>query len=282
MKKWIKLIQAGISGKLNEATNKYDFTVDFNNNSSEDVIQFIEPYFFESSINDDVFWFGYKFNDGVDSKLRKEFIEFMKDVKTEIWDDPEDEWSETYFEQGGISESDLNTMIIRSLKNAGLQNYDIDLIVCPESKGKLVSEIVKCTSNYLSTNRTIPSEILVKSDPSDIKFDIEKCLDDIEDNKIRVPHYVDEPYLKEIEHKIKTADRFSMRKLVYPPVLRKYVTGIFRIPLLKPLETAESILVIDDFKTSGTTIQQMVSSIRKVNPETIIYIFTLFGKTGKL
>ena len=282
MKRYLKPIFFGINPKLNEETNKYEFTLDFDDNQYNDVVQFIEPYFFESKIDDDVFYFGYKFNDGVDSKLRKEFIEFMKDVKYEQWEDPEDEWSETYFESGGIKEPELKRMVIRSVNNIGLSKFDIDVIVYPQSYGNLVSSIAKCLTDYLSVGRKIPSESLVKAAPSEISFNVDKCWEGIQSNEIRVPSYVDYAYLLNIREKIANAERFSMRKLVHPPVLRKYVEGIFRPPIFKPIESADTVLIVDDFKTTGTTIKQIVDAIRSFNPDAVIYIFTLFGKTGKL
>ena len=102
MKKLIrKSITCGINPKRDSESNNYTFDINFDNNAPNDVVQFIEPFYQESRIDDDVFWFGYKFNDGVDSDLRKAFIAFMKDVKKERWVDPEDEWSDIYFEEGG-------------------------------------------------------------------------------------------------------------------------------------------------------------------------------------
>lgn len=275
-------ITCGINPRYNEETKEYTFDIDFDENQDSDVIQFLEPYYFESKLDGDVFWFGYKFNDGVDSKLRKAFINFMKDVGYEKWVDPEDEWSETYFDSNGISESDLRTMIIQSVNHIGLRNYDIDLIVSPESAGRLTNSISRCLQDYLNIGRKIDYQQLIKAAPSEIRFNIEKCLKDIEEGNIKVPSYVDEAYLKKIEHRIKTADRFSMRQLVHPPVLRMYVDGIFKAPVMKPLESAESILIVDDFKTSGTTIRQMIKTIRTFNTDNVIYVYTLFGKTGKL
>ena len=73
----LRPIYAGINGKLDPATNKYKFSVDFDNNQADDVIQFIEPYFQRSEIDGSTYWFGYTFNDGQSNPRRDEFIDLF-------------------------------------------------------------------------------------------------------------------------------------------------------------------------------------------------------------
>ena len=81
MKRYLRPVYTGISGKLDKESNKYKFVVDFENNSEDDVIKFVEPYFHQSAIDDNVYWFGYSFNDGQANPRRDEFIEFLKIIR---------------------------------------------------------------------------------------------------------------------------------------------------------------------------------------------------------
>ena len=158
-------IYAGISGKLDTVSNKYKFKVDFDKNSNDDVIKFIEPYFCQSTIDDNTYWFGYSFNDGQPNPRRDEFIEFLKTVQPEKLIDPDDEWSGFDYDDEHITESDLNTMILRSMSRLHLDKYSVDIIVYPESKsGNLVKMIAKCISRFLSNVREVNAAEAVKAE----------------------------------------------------------------------------------------------------------------------
>ena len=74
------------------------------------------------------------------------------------------------------------------------------------------------------------------------------------------------------------APTFSLRKYIKPTVLRNYVTNFYKIAKNNDLiESAETVLVVDDFGTTGTTIREIIRNIRDINPTCEIYIFTLMG-----
>ena len=56
MKRVLKNIYCGISGQPKSDGSGFDFSVDFDENSAEDIIQFIEPYFTQSTYKDNVYW----------------------------------------------------------------------------------------------------------------------------------------------------------------------------------------------------------------------------------
>ena len=156
MKKLIRNIYAGISG-YKDKDNSYQIKVDFDKNSNQDIIQFLQPY--RTKLGDHIYWFGYKYNEGIqDRNLYDKFISFMKTVQ-------EDDSVEYRMNSEGINEpyspdhlteSELNSMIIRSLNGIGLTKYNIDAIVYPGSSShNLVQVMIKCIRNYLRNSDRI-------------------------------------------------------------------------------------------------------------------------------
>jgi len=283
LKRMLRPIYAGINGKLDPATNKYKFSVDFDNNQPDDVIQFIEPFFQKSAIDGSTYWFGYAFNDGQANPRRDEFIEFMKHVQPERLVDPDDEWSGFDYDDLHLTQSDLDSMIIRSLDRIHLNNYTVDTIVYPESKsGNLVSMIVQCISRYIYKAREVVSTELKKSDPSKVQFNYAAFYRQLEQGAIDVPDFVDEDYIENMLRKARTAPSFSLRKYIRPTVLRNFVTNFYDMEQGVPaVSGADTILVVDDFGTTGTTIREIIRNIRQINTNCEIYVFTLMGNKRK-
>ena len=283
MKKVLRPVYAGINGKLNKDTGKYEFEVDFDNNTEDDVVKFIEPYFQKSEIDTNTYWFGYAFNDGQSNPRRDEFIEFIKTVQLEKFVDPYDEWSGFDYDDEHITETDLNNMIANSLSRIHLDKYSVDAIVYPESKsGNLVKMIVKCIVRFLGNNKEISANELKKADPASVQFDYTRFEKDVEDNKVDLPDFIDTNYIKNMMRRAQEAPTFSLRKYIKPTVLRNYVTNFYKIAKNNDLiESAETVLVVDDFGTTGTTIREIIRNIREINPTCEVYIFTLMGNRRK-
>lgn len=283
MKKLVRKVYAGISGKYDENLKKYRFTVDFDNNTDNDVIKFIEPFFKQSSIDGNTYWFGYSFNDGQSNPRRDEFIEFLKHVQPEKLADPEDEWSGIEYNDETITETDLTSMIIRSLDRIGLKKYSIDVIVYPESKsGNLVSMIVRCISRYIESAKKVALEEFHKNDASELEFDFLRFEEDLADDIIDVPDFVDDDYIAKMLNRARNASSFSLRKYIKPAVLRNYISNFYKTNKdISAIINSDVILVVDDFGTTGTTIRELIRNIREVNRDCEIYIFTLMGNMRK-
>ena len=64
--------------------------------------------------------------------------------------------------------------------------------------------------------------------------------------------------------------------------IRPYVRNFMELKNVdKALQSAEQVLIVDDFKTTGTTLAEMIRIIRQYNPHCQIYIFTLLGNSRK-
>ena len=170
-------------------------------------------------------------------------------------------------------------MIIRSLDRIHLNNYTVDTIVYPEFKsGNLVSMIVQCISRYIYKAREVASAELKKGDPSKIEFDYNAFYRQLNEGKIDVPDFVDEDYIEDMLRRARTAPSFSLRKYIRPTILRNFVTNFYNMEQGVPaVASAGTILVVDDFGTTGTTIREIIRNIREINTNCEIYVFTLMG-----
>lgn len=271
----LRNIYCGISGKIDENSGKYKFKIDWDDNSDEDIIKFLEPYYFESRIDGNVYWFGYKFTNKATGKYRDDFIEYLKNVQCEY--DSDDEWAETKYTDESITESELEGMIVRSLNRIDIFNKDIDTVVYPVSySNHLVEVIADKISQYLRPEGYLDYVRLKKSNPQKINFDWNRIKDDI--SRGSLPKYMTEEYILNIEGEIHNLDNFSLRKDI-PMRLRKYIQNYMDISEISgDLEGSNRILILDDFKTKGTTIREMINIIRRYNRICEIYIFTLIGK----
>lgn len=277
MKRLIRPIYCGISG-TQDKTGKFHYTVDHDNNTEKDVISFIEPYFYKSSIADNVYWFGYKFNGNLSQDYRDQCIQYLKDVQ---WGPSEyDEFDDFEYDPDKFSDVDLSKLIRRSFNSLDINAYNIDTILYSvSSTNNLVKSMISCISSILRNTDRLSFLAIKKADPSNISIDIDRCLYDKEIGRLKDPsNIVDDKYLRDLEGRIRNQDSFSLRKDIKPMSLRPYVYNFLDIAAVsKSIESAANILVVDDFKSSGTTITEIVTTAKKFNPEASIYIFTLIG-----
>ena len=73
----VKKLIEGIS--YDEVTNSYN--ISFQNDSQSDIINLMAPEIYEAEFLGNVYYFGYKFKDSVPSKIRGDFIHWLKGLK---------------------------------------------------------------------------------------------------------------------------------------------------------------------------------------------------------
>ncbi len=285
MKRLLKSVYAGISGKRNDE-GKYEIKVDLDNNSDDDIIQFVSPY--QTMLGDHIYWFGYKYNEGIkDKDLYNAFIEFIKNVRK---DDEVDyrankDGINIPYSPDKITESELDSMIIRALDRIGISKYNIDAIVYPGSSShNLVSMMVASFKKYLKNSDKISFTELKKLAANQVQLKRKDFVKDLQEGDESLAGMsIDTIYDLQKELEDKGDKPFSIRKDIHPKQLRKYVDRIFESEAFDAIKAAHSILVIDDFKTSGTTIFEMIDIIKQTNQndDLNIYIFTLMGNFKK-
>ena len=281
MKRVLRNIYCGISGKQG-TDGKYTFSVDFDENTENDVIKFLEPYFYESDIDENVYWFGYKFSLAArDRRYRDACIDFLKYVQWPPDLDEDNEFDDIEYSPDNITGQDLTRMVRRSLDSIDINRYSIDTMVYPvSSSNNLVRSLVSAAMSVLKNSSSLNYVEVVKADTSNIRLNIERCLADKEAGKLQdCSNVVNREYLENLIQKIRSSDSFSLRRDVTPMSLRPYISNFVEIIKTSAnLETSANILIVDDFKSSGTTIEEIIKIIRTYNSEANIYVFTLIGK----
>ena len=162
-----------------------------------------------------------------------------------------------------------------------LSKYDIDTIVYHQSGShNIVSYMIESFKKYFKDSDTISYAELKKLAAKDVELDRKRFVQDLYNNEPALQGMtIDTIYdLSEDLEKLGNTI-FSIRKHIRPKELRKYVKKIFEMESAEALENAQTVLIVDDFKTTGTTIRDIISHVEKCNsnPDLEIYIFTLMG-----
>ena len=256
-------IKKSVSTGIRSLSDSYYF--DYTYNYPADIVNLVSPQLYKASHNNRIYWFGYEFNPDVPSAQRRGFIDYVKGIS-----------------DNKMSDGQLEKFIQIPLKELDsiVNTYQIDCFIYPGSgRSPLVRKMISAISRITSRDMTKCSIELVKSAPTDISFDWESFEADYADDSNRykqAKEYVENVLLP----KIKNLDYFSLANTVKPKY-RKYITNLFQlsdkeIDKLSGLQ-GSNILVVDDINTSGSTIDEILRILEKINPNCKIFIYTLIG-----
>ena len=248
------------------------FVFDYENDSETDIIKLKKVGYKVSAFNH-CYYYGYQFEENVDSSKRTSFIHSIK------------------FPDGKISDEDKNTFIINAVNkldsDISLPSYD--LIVYPESLSEINRDMLKYLNRFASPE--LANMQLIKELPSKIEFDYNRFRLEILDSKLpdgrnRYDEKTKKQIIDNIEEmmdSIHKLDYFSIardiKKNKYKPYIRNYYK--FKDENDKRLfETIQNtnVLIVDDIVTSGTTLSHILKCLRAVNDSNNIVIFSLIGK----
>lgn len=255
------LITGGV--KLSEDSEDYIF--DYRYNHPEDIIHIFNKKIYVSEIRGYVYYFGYEFNKDSSSKQRSDFIHYLKGIGDKK-----------------ISDYQLKQFIEHPLNDLDkkVDMYSIDCFVYPISgRSPLVQRMIEVIGEYTSRDIHSVSYQLVKSAPTDIEFDWDMFEREIEVGTQRynqMSQYINDVLMPAI----KNLDYFSLAKNVKPKY-RKYIKNFLNMKddNLKKFNKlkGQKILIVDDINTSGSTLNEIVRILRKINNDCEIYIYTLIG-----
>lgn len=220
------------------------------------------------------YWFGYEFRPDSHPLDRRAFLEDIKGLIQSII--PE-----------GYLRKFINAPL--ALLNEQVNLATIDFFVYPVSgRSPLVNKMIEQIDEWTSHEIEGVSLELVKRPPSEIGFDWEKfdrryapTNNRGYDNRYhQMRTYVE----NELLPLIRAGEYFSLSKVVkmrYRPYIMNFLE--FNKEQVKQYEKLRDahgarVLVVDDVNTSGSTLNEILRMLGKLNPSLEVYVFTLIGR----
>ena len=248
------------------------FVFDFEHDGADDLVHLTGDGYQVEAFGK-CFYYGYEFSEQVDGAVRTAFIKHVKFTDS-LQDNP-----------------DLTQFIKKAVDNLNrrINLYDYNLVVMPESSSKVNQYMLRYI--YRFAQPLLRKMELVKSLPSNISFDMDafegQYLDDILENGR--PRYT-EKQKEEVRQSIRTMvdaiqkkDYFTIAKDVKKSRFRPYIMNFLKFADDKDEQLCASIrqqniLIIDDVTTSGSTLNEILRTLRILNEDNQITIFSLIGR----
>ena len=256
--------------KYDIETNRFIF--DFEHDGSEDIIR-LTCTGYQVEAFGKCFYYGYEFTDQVTSPVRTSFIQYVK------------------FPESIAKDTDLTKFIQKAINelNKKINLYDYDLVIMPESSSRLNQYMLRYI--YRFAQPSLHYMELVKSLPENISFDMEgyekQYLDDVLENGR--PRYT-EAQKAEVRDSINNMmdlihkkEYFTIAKDVKKSRMRPYIMQFLRFNNNADKELCatirkQNILIVDDITTSGSTLNEILRTLRILNEDNQIVIFSLIGR----
>lgn len=272
---WIILII--FARKIGEMGVTYDieekkFVFDFEHDNIEDIVSLTGSGYQVEAFGK-CFYYGYEFSEQVESSVRTAFIKYVKFTEA-LQDTP-----------------DLTDFIKKAIddlhKKINLYNYDV--VVMPQSSSKVNQYMLRYI--YRFAQPSLYKMTLVKALPSNISFDMKayekQYLDDVLENGM--PRYSQaakeqaKSSINDMLEMIHKKDYFTIAKDVKKSRLRPYIMNFLKFESDEEKELCsmirkQNVLVIDDVTTSGSTLNEVLRTLRILNEDNQITIFSLIGR----
>ena len=248
------------------------FVFDFEHDGAEDIVSLTGSGYQVEAFGK-CFYYGYEFSEQIESSIRTAFIKYVKFTDS-LQDTP-----------------DLTNFIKKAVDNLHkkINLYNFDLVVMPESSSKVNQYMLRYI--YRFAQPTLYKMTLVKALPSNISFDMkayeEQYLNDIlEDGRPRYSEAAREQAKNSINamlEMIHQKDYFTIAKDVKKSRLRPYIMNFLKFKSDEDKELCsiirqQNVLVIDDVTTSGSTLNEVLRTLRILNEDNEITIFSLIGR----
>ena len=252
--------------------NGQTFDVRFFSSEEDDIIDIVIPFINESTFDNNIYYFGYKFNKDVPSKIRSKFIHWIKGLDN--------------------TKPDVDTIenlvtfpLVELNKEVNLSTFSCTLY--PRSERSDLTKVIQRSALNIIPSMNISSFELIKTMPKDIEFDWDKFdanyegeIGDYQYRQIR--DYIDNTLMPRIH----ALEYFSIAKEVkykYRPYIKNYLhfDNAEQEKSFKALNGG-NILILDDINTSGSTLREILKIVRMLVPESRIYIFTLIGNKDSM
>lgn len=248
------------------------FTFDFEHDGTADVVTLTGSGYQVEAFGK-CFYYGYEFSDSIESHVRGEFIKYVK------------------FSQNLQQHTDLTQFIKKAIDDLDkkINLYDYDLVVMPESSSKVNQYMLRYI--YRFAQPSLHRMELVKALPSTISFDMDayeqQYLDDVLENgrpRYTAAQKADvKSNIGKMLELIHRKDYFTIAKDVKKSKFRPYMTHFLRFASEADRQLCASIrrqniLVVDDVTTSGSTLNEVLRTLRVLNEDNMITVFSLIGR----
>ena len=248
------------------------FVFDFQHDGQEDIISLTGAGYQVEAFGK-CFYYGYEFTEQVESSVRSAFIKYLK------------------FTDSLQEHPDLTNFIKKAVDDLDRQIslYNYDLVVMPESSSKVNQYMLRYI--YRFAQPSLHKMELVKALPASISFDMDayekQYLDDVlENGRPRYTQAQKDEVKQSIEKMldlIHQKDYFTIAKDVKKSRFRPYMMHFLKFADKADEELCASIrkqnvLIIDDVTTSGSTLNEILRTLRILNEDNDITIFSLIGR----
>jgi len=248
------------------------FVFDFEHDGKDDIIHLTGDGYQVEAFGK-CFYYGYEFAEQVDGGVRSAFIKYLK------------------FSNALQESSDLTRFIQKSINdlNSKINLYDYDLVIMPESSSQVNRYMMRYI--YRFAQPMLHEMQLVKSLPENVAFDMagyeKQYLNDVlENGRPRYTLAQKEEVKSTINNMmdlIHQKDYFTIAKDVRKSRLRPYITHFLKFNSEEDAQLCASIrknnvLIIDDIATSGSTLNEILRTLRIINEDNQIAIFSLMGR----
>lgn len=248
------------------------FLFDFEHDGQNDIIR-LTGSGYDVTAFCHCFYYGYEFSEEIDGTLRSAFIKYVK-FTDNLRENPEI----THFIQKAIDELSRKINL-----------YDYDLVVMPESSSKVNQYMLRYI--YRFAQPMLRQMELVKALPENISFDMDGYQETYLDAKLENgrPRYTElqknqvKASINDMMDLIHKKDYFTIAKDVKKNRMRPFITDFLKFAnerdeLLCKTIRQQNVLVIDDIATSGSTLNEVLRSLRILNEDNKITIFSLIGR----
>ena len=251
---------------------EHRFVFDFEHDGAEDIISLTGSGYQVEAFGK-CFYYGYEFSNQVDGNVRSAFIKYVK------------------FTDDLQSNPTLTEFIKKAVDNLShrINLYDYDLVVMPESSSKVNQYMLRYI--YRFAQPTLHKMELVKALPASISFDMDayekQYLDDVLENGR--PRYTPiqkeevKQSIGEMLELIHQKDYFTIAKDVKKSRFRPYMMHFLKFASEEERQLCatirqQNVLIIDDVTTSGSTLNEILRTLRILNEDNNITIFSLIGR----
>lgn len=248
------------------------FVFDFEHDGKEDIVSLTGDGYQVEAFGK-CFYYGYEFAQEVDGSVRSAFIKHVK------------------FSDNLPQHPDLTHFIKKAIDdlNRKINLYDFNLVVMPESSSKVNQYMLRYI--YRFAQPMMRKMELVKALPASISFDMDgyeqSYLNDVLENGR--PRYT-QAQKEEVKESIRKMldlihqkDYFTIAKDVRKSRFRPYMMNFLKYASEQDEELCatirkQNILVMDDVTTSGSTLNEVLRTLRILNEDNEVVVFSLIGR----